>query len=88
MRDHARSAVLGLAKMTARGGNVVGEDGASVYTPVDEIEPGMVLRVAPGERIPADGRVVRAHPTWTARWSPAKARRSPYRRTPMSRPAR
>ena len=59
MRDHARSAVLGLAKMTARGGNVVGPDGASVYTPVDEIEPGMVLRVAPGERIPADGRVVR-----------------------------
>jgi len=59
MRDHARSAVLGLAKMTARGGNVVRADGTSVYTPVDEIEPGMVLRVSPGERIPADGRVVR-----------------------------
>ncbi|GAB4348016.1 MAG: cation-translocating P-type ATPase [Oricola sp.] len=59
MRDHARSAVLGLAKMTARGGNVVRADGALAYLPVDEIEPGMVVRVAPGERIPADGRVVK-----------------------------
>jgi len=59
MRDHARSAVLGLAKMTARGGTVVGADGQLAYLPVDEIEPGMVLRVAPGERIPADGRVVK-----------------------------
>ncbi|QKV17500.1 heavy metal translocating P-type ATPase [Oricola thermophila] len=59
MRDHARSAVLGLARMTARGGNVVGDDGSLTYAPVDEIEPGMVVRVAPGERIPADGRVVR-----------------------------
>jgi P-type Cu2+ transporter len=59
MRDHARSAVLGLAKMTARGGTVIGPDGGLNYVPVDEIEPGMMLRIAPGERIPADGRVVR-----------------------------
>jgi len=59
MRDHARSAVLGLARMTARGGTVIGPDGALSYMPVDEIEPGMMLRVAPGERVPADGRVMK-----------------------------
>ena len=59
MRDHARSAVLGLSRMTARGGSVVGAGGTLTYVPVDEIEPGMVLRVAPGERIPADGRIVK-----------------------------
>ncbi|MCI5076367.1 heavy metal translocating P-type ATPase [Oricola sp.] len=59
MRDHARSAVLGLAKMTARGGTVIDAAGNTAYVPVDEIEPGMVLRVAPGERIPADGRIVK-----------------------------
>ena len=59
MRDHARSAVLGLSKMTARGGTVVEPDGTLSYKPVDEIEPGMLLRIAAGERIPADGRVVK-----------------------------
>ncbi|WP_246717390.1 heavy metal translocating P-type ATPase [Oricola nitratireducens] len=59
MRDHARSAVLGLARMTARGGTVIGADGKAAYVPVDEIVPGMVMRVAPGERIPADGRIVK-----------------------------
>jgi Cu2+-exporting ATPase len=59
MRDHARGAVLGLARMTARGGTVIGADGTLSYAPVDEIEPGMVLRVAPGERIPTDGTVTR-----------------------------
>jgi Cu2+-exporting ATPase len=59
MRDHARSAVLGLAKMTARGGNVIAPDGTLAYLPADEIEAGMTLRIAPGERIPTDGRVMR-----------------------------
>ncbi|TCD14935.1 heavy metal translocating P-type ATPase [Oricola cellulosilytica] len=59
MRDHARSAVLGLSKMTARGGTVIAPDGRPAYVPVDEIEPGMTLRVAAGERIPADGTVLK-----------------------------
>lgn len=59
MRDHARNAVLALSSMTAKGGTTIGKDGSLAYVPADEIEPGMILRIAPGERVPVDGRVVR-----------------------------
>ena len=59
MRERARSAVLGLARMSARGAMSVETDGSTVYVPIDEVGEGMVVRVAPGERIPADGTVLR-----------------------------
>jgi len=57
MRDRARAAVLGLTRLMPRGGVVVDEDGARSYRPLEEIEPGMRVIVAAGERVPVDARV-------------------------------
>ncbi len=59
MRERARQAVSGLARLAARGAQVLGADGTTIYLPVDEIEPGMTLLLAAGERVPVDSRVVK-----------------------------
>jgi P-type Cu2+ transporter len=61
MRERARQAVTGLAKLSPRGAQVMRDDGTQIYLPVDEIEPGMAILLAAGERVPVDGRVVRGH---------------------------
>jgi Cu+-exporting ATPase len=48
-------ALLGLAPKTARR---VREDGAEEDVPLDEVHPGDLLRVRPGEKVPVDGEVV------------------------------
>lgn len=58
MRERARTAVNGLARLAARGAMVLREDGSRDYLPVGEIEPGMQLLIAAGERIPVDGRII------------------------------
>jgi len=55
MRDRARVAVKGLARLAARGAYVVSADGTERYLPIQEIAPGMLLRISPGDRIPVDG---------------------------------
>ncbi|MGD9768601.1 MAG: heavy metal translocating P-type ATPase [Pseudolabrys sp.] len=57
MRDRARAAVKGLARLAARGAMVLEADGRRIYRPVTEIVPGMILLVAAGERVPVDGIV-------------------------------
>jgi len=57
MRGRARQLVSGLARMSAKGGMVVGTDGALRYTPLEDIHPGVLLRVSAGERMPVDGVV-------------------------------
>ncbi|WP_371822592.1 heavy metal translocating P-type ATPase [Methylococcus sp. EFPC2] len=47
--------LLGLAPKTARR---VLEDGSERDVPLEQVQPGQVLRVRPGEKIPADGTVL------------------------------
>ncbi|MEX6506777.1 heavy metal translocating P-type ATPase [Jiella sp. M17.18] len=57
MRERARSAVLGIARLAAKGATRV-EGGSLSYIPLDEVEPGMILRVPAGGRMPVDARVL------------------------------
>ena len=57
MREKARSAVSGLAKLAPVGATVVHADGARQYVPITAVEPGAILFIAPGDRIPVDGVV-------------------------------
>ncbi len=46
--------LMGLRPKTA----IVVQDGRDIEMPIDEVEPGDILRVRPGERIPVDGLVI------------------------------
>jgi P-type Cu2+ transporter len=59
MRERARQAVNGLARLSARGALVLKADGTQTYLSVDEIEPDMTILLAAGERVPVDGRVLK-----------------------------
>ncbi|OSP54109.1 heavy metal translocating P-type ATPase [Pseudoruegeria sp. SK021] len=54
MRERARSAVSGLAKLSPRGAMLRDEDGSLTYALLESITPGMTLSIAPGERVPLD----------------------------------
>ena len=58
MREKARSAVRNLVRLSPRGAMVIRDDGSREYLALDEIVPGMRLAIAPGDRIPVDGRIV------------------------------
>ncbi|MFD1378840.1 heavy metal translocating P-type ATPase [Fodinicurvata halophila] len=58
MRERARSAVRGLARLAARGARVEGADGQVSYEALETIRPGRVVQLAAGERVPLDGRVL------------------------------
>ncbi|NDW04790.1 heavy metal translocating P-type ATPase [Jiella pacifica] len=57
MRERARSAVLGIARLAAKGATRI-VAGEMVLVPIDEVRPGMLLRVPAGERMPVDARVL------------------------------
>lgn len=57
MRERARVAVKGLARLAARGALVQQADGSQTYLPVAEIRPGMIILLAAGERVPVDAVV-------------------------------
>ncbi|MEP9372363.1 cation-translocating P-type ATPase [Mesorhizobium sp. KR1-2] len=57
MRERAREAVKGLARLAARGAMVLRPDGSRDYLPVEEIEPEMRILLAAGERVPVDASV-------------------------------
>lgn len=58
MRARARTAASNLARLSAKGGFVVGDAGDLTYLALDGIQPGMRLRVAAGERFPVDGTII------------------------------
>ncbi|WP_341487728.1 cation-translocating P-type ATPase [Pararhizobium sp. A13] len=57
MRERARVAVRGLMRLSPRVALVVGSDGSRNYIPVNEVEPGMRINLAAGDRVPVDGCV-------------------------------
>ena len=58
MRDRARSAITGLARLSPRGAMVVMADGGREYRPLADIAIGDRLSVGAGERVPVDSIVV------------------------------
>jgi Cu2+-exporting ATPase len=56
-RAVARSAAAELTAMSARAATVIGPDGARETVAVEDLAPGALVEVAPGERVPADGCV-------------------------------
>ncbi|HQS95637.1 MAG: nitrogen fixation protein FixI [Novosphingobium sp. 17-62-19] len=59
MRDRARSGVDALLRQVATGTMVVAADGATRWLDTKALQPGMLMRVAAGERLAADGEVLR-----------------------------
>lgn len=59
MRDRARAGVDALLRQAATGAMVVEADGATHWVDARALAPGMVMRVAAGERLAADGEIVR-----------------------------
>lgn len=57
MREKARAAIKGLARLAPRGAMVERADGTLSYLPITDIEPGMTVLLAAGERVPVDARV-------------------------------
>lgn len=58
MRDRAHSAVAQLIALNATGATVVDSDGTQRFMPSARLEPGMIVAVAAGQRVPADGTVI------------------------------
>ncbi|NNH32177.1 cadmium-translocating P-type ATPase [Rhizobium sp. SEMIA 4085] len=58
MRDKARAAITGLARLAPRGALLINRDGPKRYVPLDEISIGDLIAVPAGERIPVDSTVV------------------------------
>jgi len=58
MRDKARSGVEALVSQAAKGAQVVNPEGSLTYLAADDLEPGMVMRIATGERLAADGEII------------------------------
>lgn len=58
MRDRARGGVTALLRNMGTGAMVVDDSGQTRWVDATALEPGMVMLVAAGERLSADGRVV------------------------------
>jgi Cu2+-exporting ATPase len=57
MRDKARSGIAGLLSKMGRGASVIAEDGTARWVKAKDLTPGMIMMVAAGEALAADGRI-------------------------------
>lgn len=58
MRDRAREGISALLKQTAPGAMIVQSDGSTLWTKAGEIEAGMMMLVAAGDNLAADGVII------------------------------
>lgn len=58
MRGRARSAVEGLSRLQPRASTRVHDDGSTSVVRLAHIEPGMILLLRAGDRMPVDGRLL------------------------------
>ena len=58
MRERARSAITGLARLQPRGATRILDDGRREYVALDEVTPGMRLEIRAGERVPVDSTLL------------------------------
>ncbi len=58
MRERARTAVKGLARLAPAGALVLDAASGPAYLPLADIRPGMTISINAGDRIPVDGEVV------------------------------
>ncbi len=61
MRERARSAVTGLARLSPAGAMVRQADGTFAYLPLADVRAGDVLSIAEGEPVPVDIRILDGH---------------------------
>lgn len=59
MRDKARSAVVQLSRLATKGAMIVSADATLRYLELDNIKPGMIVRVMAGDHIPVDGEIIK-----------------------------
>ncbi|MBU2359300.1 MAG: heavy metal translocating P-type ATPase, partial [Alphaproteobacteria bacterium] len=58
MRERARSAVSGLARLSPRGAMLRQSDGSLTYVPLSAIAPGAIIAIGPDERVPVDVQII------------------------------
>ncbi|GAB5486614.1 MAG: cation-translocating P-type ATPase [Parasphingorhabdus sp.] len=58
MRDRAREGISALLKQTAPGAMIIQSDGTTRWTRAGEIEAGMLMQVAAGDNLAADGIII------------------------------
>ena len=58
MRDKARAGVDALLNQAAPGASVIAADGTPQWVAAADLVPGMVMRIAAGERLAADGEII------------------------------
>ncbi|MCT2398609.1 heavy metal translocating P-type ATPase [Novosphingobium mangrovi (ex Huang et al. 2023)] len=63
MRSRARSGIASLLGRMGRGAHVVQPDGTTLYVEAERLAPGMVMLVAAGEALAADGEVLEGRTT-------------------------
>ncbi|GFM27976.1 heavy metal translocating P-type ATPase [Novosphingobium sp. PY1] len=63
MRSRARSGIAALLGRMGRGAHVLESDGSTRYVDADRLAPGMIMLVAAGEALAADGEIVEGRTT-------------------------